>query len=61
MRERELCLAGALRSGALTYNYTLAEDGCPGPEDVQRWTARRVPTTLLSAEEAAADSEDVCP
>lgn len=61
MRERELCLAGALRSGELTYNYTPAEDGCPGPEDVERWTARRVPTPLLRAEEAAADSDDVCP
>ena len=59
VRERELCLAGVLQGGQLTYNYTLAEDGCPGPDEYDRWTARSVPTTLLPGVEG--DSVDSCP
>lgn len=58
MRERELCLAGVLESGQLSYNYTLAEEGCPGPDDVDRWTARLVPTALLPG---TGEGEGGCP
>lgn len=57
MRERNLCLAGRLDGGAgtLSYNYALAEDGCP--ESAARWTARRVPATMPGSVEGDA----ICP
>lgn len=60
MRERELCLAGILEGGQLSFNYTLAQDGCPAPEYADRWTARHVPTTLLPGA-GEGEGEDGCP